>query len=156
MTSTRTGSFMKSEDEVLDKFIRIFSYLKGFWFPQVPIGIKRFKGVPPKYVIDLVRVETPEFKIYPRIQKKYWERAMEGDPIYGHLNFNNKSVWLIEGKVRASYDSIGQILTYKEIFVEDWPKAKVTVIGIVACEFEEGVKNVCTKHGIKIWEIKDC
>ena len=146
----------KSHDDVLNIFVQKFSYLKGLWFPQVPIGLRRFRGLPPKYVIDLVRVDSSEFKVFPRIPKKYWLRAMSSDPAYEELNFNGKSVWLIEGEVIARYYSIGQILTYRELFLEDWPKAKVSLIGIVACSFEAGVKRVCAKHGIKVWELGEC
>ena len=48
-----------------------------------------------------------------------------------------KNVWLIEGKVIGRFDSIGQILVYRELFQEDWPKAKISLMGIVACRFED-------------------
>ena len=146
----------KSENDVLNSFIKKFRYLKGLYFPQVPIGLKRLEKAPPKYVIDLVRVDSSEYKVYPRIQRKYWERAMEGDPIYKELNFNGKNIWLIEGKVVARYDSIGQILVYRDLFLEDWPKAKILVLGIVACSFETGVKEECAKQRIKVWELGGC
>lgn len=101
-----------SEEDILNEFILRFSRrLGGIWIPQVPLGLRRFRSVPPKYVADLIRIESHESRVYPRLPLKYWRRALEGDPIYRDINLSETSIFLlIEGKVVASYDALGQLL----------------------------------------------
>ncbi len=149
-STEKTGENL-SEEDVLNAFILRMSSLGGVWFPQVPVGLRRYGY--PKYVVDLVRVDSAKFKVHRRISKRYWMKAMEGDSTYRDLDFNGKNVWLIEGKVVAGYGSVGQILVYKELFQEDWPRVKVALLGIVAYKFEEGVKEACSRNGIRVWEL---
>ena len=145
---------MTSEEDVLNAFLTRFSErLRGIWIPQVPLGLRRFQGIPPKYVADLIRIESNQLKIYSRITVKYWKRAMKGDPTYEDINLNNKNVLLIEGKVIAGHDAIGQLLVYREALLEDWTNIKVS-LGIVASSFEPWVKEACKRLGILTWEIK--
>lgn len=78
---------------------------------------------------------------------------MSGDPIYKNINLGNKNVLLIEGKVIAGPNAIGQLLVYREALIEDWKNINLS-LGIVASEFEPWVKETCKKLGILIWEIK--
>ncbi|MEM2711395.1 MAG: hypothetical protein QXY46_05945 [Candidatus Bathyarchaeia archaeon] len=144
---------MKSEEEILNELIKRLSGQGGLWFSQVPLGLKRYADVPPKYVADLIRVEAPSFEVYPRLDVKYWRRAMSGDPIYKDLNFNGKHVLIIEGKSVADYGCIGQVLVYKEAFKEDWPMAQTIELGIAANSFDAWVKETCDRLGIKTWII---
>ena len=142
-----------SEEDILNEFILRFSRrLGGIWIPQVPLGLRRFRGVPPKYVADLIRIESHESRVYPRLPLKYWRRALEGDPIYRDINLRNKHILLIEGKVVASYDALGQLLVYKECLVEDWASVEVSM-GLVARSFEPWIEETCRRLGILIYRV---
>lgn len=60
-------------------------------------------------------------------------------------------VWIIEGKNKPSFEAIGQVLVYEDLFSKDYPGFEIRK-GIICLEPDPLTEPTCKKLGISIFE----
>lgn len=166
---------MSRERSLLRRFIQSGA-LRGEWYFEVPAGLKfgwekanqapnleewAEAGKEDRYFNALVNAWTKAIDALCVLEglnssgpftydfRDYF-KAWRGE--HPRVSFEGKRVALIEAKSRQmNFEALGQLLTYKELFLNDWPNAKVEVIGIVCTETDELIDWTCRRYGIKTW-----
>lgn len=62
-------------------------------------------------------------------------------------------VWIIELKIKLNHTALGQILVYKELFLEDYPEYSNVKMAIVCHESLFLIESVCKKFGVEVYII---
>lgn len=102
--------------------------------------------------VDLVCIEATETKIIAERQKvtDYLAARRLNEPV-----FNGQTVFLIEAKAseEALPKAINQILEYKRLFQQDWPKCTIKGVGIICASWNPKAIAECKKRNIRAWEV---
>jgi len=79
-----------------------------------------------------------------------------GRPKYIDLVYEKENeIWLIESKEHLNYKAIGQILSYKELYLSNILLSKNVKLGIVCRETDLDIKRACKSQVIKVFVLKD-
>lgn len=74
------------------------------------------------------------------------------EPKYIDMVFEKEDeTWLIEAKNTLNYESIGQVLSYKELYLKSVVSPKIVKLGIVCEKSNSDIEQACKRHGIKIF-----
>ncbi|MHA1632613.1 MAG: hypothetical protein ACTSXC_07410 [Candidatus Freyarchaeota archaeon] len=102
--------------------------------------------------VDLVCIEATETKIIAERQKvtDYLAARRLNEPV-----FNGQTVFLIEAKASEEGlpKAINQILEYKRLFQQDWPKCTIKGVGIICASWNPKAIAECKKRNIRAWEV---
>lgn len=60
--------------------------------------------------------------------------------------------WIIELKKELNHTALGQVLVYKDLFLEDYPEYSTVQMGIVCNESSPLIEPVCKKFGVEVFE----
>ena len=126
--------FKRIETEMAKKFIRKFR-------------------IPGNYVFDLrLPVKLPErVEQYPPNVRRalYSLKARRLDLVIETPEMD----YLVEFKVRANTQGIGQLLTYREIYTTKIKPGRLTQLLLVCMESDEDIEKVAKKLGITIVKV---
>ncbi|TKJ26293.1 MAG: hypothetical protein CEE41_02335 [Hadesarchaea archaeon B3_Hades] len=90
-----------------------------------------------------------------RLQKELSLKYGFGKPLYvvraDFLITVDKRAWILEGKEKLNYESIGQVLVYKDLLLEDYPELEEIKMGIVCDEVDPILEKTCNKLNIEIF-----
>lgn len=163
-----------NEQRVKDCFIER-GPLKGIWLYEVPVNLLEIEKTAREFrkrgsswgisleklenslaglakYVDLVCIEAPETKIITERQKvtDYLAARRLNEPV-----FNGRTVFLIEAKAsdEGLPKAINQILEYKRLFQQDWPKCTIKGVGIICASWNPKAIAECKKHKIQAWEV---
>lgn len=176
----RRGFEIEEEKEIKRKFKKEYKKIrgneKGHFFPEIPIG-KLFvndKNEDYKW-IDLLFIKEEDSKKYlPKetvnnnvtygdknvlnaMKKICSDEVMFKPQSSAFKNFmkylEGKSVKIFEAKQQLDWESIGQILAYRVIFLKEHPKIKIEEIWIVYERGDKILEKVCEELEIKLRKI---
>jgi len=60
--------------------------------------------------------------------------------------------WIIELKKKLNHTALGQVLVYKDLFLEDYPDYSNVKMGIVCNESSPLIEPVCKKFSVEVFE----
>jgi hypothetical protein len=102
-----------------------------------------------------VRVVT-EYDYNQHLRKYLSEIYGFGRPsylVYADCLVASENNWVIEAKEKLNYESVGQVLIYKQLMEEDYPWLGNLKMGIV-CSEGYGVERSCERLGIEVFVIE--
>jgi hypothetical protein len=156
------------EDKLLLEFCKV-GEVSGRYLTQVPVGLSREKqlSVAPnerethtssKFIDAVCILSQPQDTTLVRHDNvKFSEKSQYGK-IWVRKDFNSEaklfrdqSVVLIEAKSKLDCCAIGQLLVYRNLFIQDWPSAKIAQLWIVTSEDDDFIRPTCAELGVNVW-----
>lgn len=86
-----------------------------------------------------------------RISDKYGAYVANLIKFIDYVVIIDGRAWIIEGKNKPSFEAIGQVLVYEDLFSKDYPGFEIRK-GIVCLEQDPLNEHTCKKLGINIFE----
>ena len=139
---------------------RLFAYLKEKNYPRPDIPQEE-KSYYREVAVGWIALEMRAPLTY--ITKRELNRWLKADLSreYGFMRPNGlkfidyicetpDEIWIIEGKSGLNYTSIGQILTYSNLFSQDYSTQKPIRKAIVCEKIDYLLKNACKENGIEV------
>jgi len=145
------------------------------WFREIAIGFNRLDMEKPdltesyRRAAEIIRDENLkrilrkqedfgllDFDLYKKIAQKEWSGN------YGffkpsliqsidYVCIIGKRAWVLEGKKDPNHEAIGQVLVYKDLFMEDYPMFEEVKVGMVCKESSPLNEPTCNILGISIF-----
>lgn len=72
------------------------------------------------------------------------------------LGFKGELIWIVEVKPQAGSSALGQVLTYKKLFLDQYDIGDVLRLGIVTNECQAGYHETFRAHGIQCFHVGFC
>lgn len=64
-------------------------------------------------------------------------------------------IWLIEAKNILNYEALGQVLSYKELYLQKVISPKNIKLGIACKDSDPDIEQVCKRYGIGVFVLKE-
>jgi len=107
---------------------------------------------PVGYIETDVHLETPEslevMRRHPDYPIEFRRPQMKRiDAVW----YKRDEIWLLEIKERIRHSAIGELLTYRMLFVEQRRPDLPVRLGIIAKDKDKAVQQACEQMGITYW-----
>ena len=105
-------------------------------FDRVVYDLHLGEGVPP----------TPGEALYITVLKNAVTRKR-----VDAVGENPEAIWIFEVKPRVSMGSLGQLLSYYELYVKEYPTSKYVMLGAIGERKEPDIDGIFQLHAINIF-----